>query len=512
MKSVSFFRNTWKKWEQKTSDGRDTSQVTRPPESQKLSHSRSPGRSLTVTVKHLPSEVSSALHVEGTWQPSESYQPPSPIYDQFTLQRTEHALPHRDGDQFVPDVSYFDHEPILHQTPKNPQVEFPPQKPLTYAPNLPHMPSSTINSPFPVVREKRVDSTMNRDPPTHSRNPSRPTGQTTPTLPSFQLLPPIDLNYGPTSKSVVQNSSEAKDCKCGPLPLPRHHSQCPKYVSTHASGSLSPSRSTNSLRNSPKSVNAVLDLCHDANPRSLYLSAGSTPHLPCRERTQSSARSEHSSYSVGSSEAEHFPLSLFPLPPPLIVRKKVPAPLVLRSMTPASAQSSRDSTPVGTPTTPRFPLIHSPTQPSVTSPTKKFYTGRPSASFSPPPFSPPNSPLPKPPKVQEPGRRPSDQYVRPLRTSQSSINFRNVLPFPATHRLTSSEPISDQSSLPIRRPVKPRAIERPKNIQTYLVSVLELERLIRLLLILARWSGNTRPVDDCRFGQSRTMGLRVLNN
>ncbi|PPQ77372.1 hypothetical protein CVT25_010954 [Psilocybe cyanescens] len=474
MKSISFLRNTWKKWEQKTLDGPDSPQISNPQEPQKPPYSRSTtisGRSLTVTVKHLPVEVTSALQIEGSWQTSDSYQPPSPIYDQFT-RRDDHILSHKDNRRSDLDASYLSREHLPEQSPRpstSKMASFPPCKLSTHSTRPPHVSLSINSTPWPVVPEKRKDGIPDHHTSTHTRNVAPPSSPCTPSLPSFQLLPPIDLNYGPGSK-LGDKLSKGKACKCDLSSRSGHHSQCPRYTFADAQRSMAHSRSTNALRKSPKTVHAVLDLSHDAKSRSLYYSTGSTPHLPYRERAQSSTRSEDDSYSAGSSEAEHFPLSLFPLPPPLIVRKKVPAPLVLRNVTPtsASAHSSRDSTPVGTPTTPRFSALNSPSQSSVNSPSKKFYTGRPSTNFSPPPFSPPNSPLPKPPISQEAVRRSPQQTIHPLRTVQSNANLRGALPFPATHRLTSSEPISDQSSVPIRRPPKPRPAERPKNIQTYM--------------------------------------------
>ncbi|KAH9482807.1 hypothetical protein JR316_0004907 [Psilocybe cubensis] len=472
MKSISFLRNTWKKREQKTPlDGSDNTPPSSPRDSRKQQFSKSTttsSRSLTVTLRQLPVEDTSALQVGGSWQISNNYQPPSPIYDQFT--QSDLTLRHKESVQSGLDKSYCSRTMLSEQSNKPCNMSsLPPRKfSTTHSTQQQYVTLPTKTTHCPVIPERQKDGITEQHSPTHTRNVSPPSPRT-PSLPSFQLLPPIDLNYGPGSK-FGDSLAGGKNCKCDPTPRSRHDAQCPRHTFAEAQNNMTPVRSTTVSQRSPKTVDAILDLSHDSKPRSLYHSTGSTPHLPYRDRAVSSSRSEDSSYSAGSSEAEHFPLSLFPLPPPLIVRKRVPAPLVLRNVTPpsASAHSSRDSTPVGTPTTPRFSTLNSPSQSSVASPSKKFYTGRPSTNFSPPPFSPPNSPLPKPPVAQDVARRSPEQTIHPLRTVQSNANLRGALPFPAKHRLTSSEPISDQASVPIRRPPKPRPAERPKNIQTYM--------------------------------------------
>jgi hypothetical protein len=200
-------------------------------------------------------------------------------------------------------------------------------------------------------------------------------------------------------------------------------------------------------RNPQKRSNTVLDLWVDAKPRTLRHRARSMPYLRYEDSTQVS--------SVDASEGS-FPLSLFPSPPAPIGRKSLPTPLMLCNSPSTSLQSSRDSTPIGTPTTPRFLPPYSPSKSSFGS-CKRLHSGRRVTSISPPPFSPPNSPLPSPPVCHENNGRLLEYGGRPrIRTAYSSSNLKDALPFSATHRLTFSESISNESSLPIKKSRKPR--------------------------------------------------------
>lgn len=128
-----------------------------------------------------------------------------------------------------------------------------------------------------------------------------------------------------------------------------------------------------------------------------------------------------------------------------------------------------------------------------TSPSAKKYTLRSSASFSPPPSSPPNSPLPRVPPYfprnsgarhcseshpAPPQSAPAVAHAHALRQAQSTVDLRDPLPFPATHRLTSSEPLPDQaprspSQRSLRSPAKPRpkAVRASNELRVYSISV-----------------------------------------
>ena len=227
------------------------------------------------------------------------------------------------------------------------------------------------------------------------------------------------------------------------------------YISAnHASSSDNvSSTSSDEFQHHQKNFDAVLDLWVDAKPRTLYHRTRSMPYLPYESESETNSTQPSSASLVDASEG-NFPLSLFPTPPVLMPRKRIPPPLVLRNSPPASLLSSCDSTPVGTPTTPRFSTRNSPSQSNFAS-CKRLHSSRRISSISPPPFSPPNSPLPSPPVCHENNGRPLEYAGRPrLRTAYSSSNLKDALSLSATHRLTFSESI--HSSLPIKKSRNPR--------------------------------------------------------
>jgi hypothetical protein len=207
---------------------------------------------------------------------------------------------------------------------------------------------------------------------------------------------------------------------------------------------------------------SVLDLWVDAKPRTLNHRTRSMPYLPYESDTNSTPAS---SVSLVNASEGNFPLSLFPTPPVYMARKRIPPPLVLRNSPTTSLQSSCDSTPVGTPTTPRFSIRNSPSQSNFSS-CKRPHSSR--RITSPPPFSPPNSPLPSPPVCHENNGRLLEYTGRPrLRTAYSSSNLKDTLPLSGTHRLTFSESI--HSSLPIKKSRNPRP-EGTQRLRACLVS------------------------------------------
>lgn len=466
MRSVGFLRNPWKKREQKISDSRDDAENSRRTTQKTTNHSKTvsaaPGHNLAIKVECLPLDVSTAFPVEGSW----SHRHPSPIQDGSPQKRSGRTLIRRDSSRLGLDATYRAHGAMVSGGQKQFWTsDSSTQQASTKSFSNNHL----VRPPLPASRNAKEVSEFSTNYPTLPRQSSSPFSPQSPRLPSFPLLPPIDLDYGSGSK--FDKLLEIKGCQCPQSPKSTHYNYCPKFNSSETQKTTSATTFLGNLHATHKTVHAVLDLSADAKPRTLYRGTGSTPHLPYHEQVVFPARPEGSGCSGESSDAESFPLSLFPLPPPLLVRKKIPAPLVLRSRLPSSAVSSRDSTPIGTPTTPRFHSLNSPSQSSIASP-KKFYLGRTSAIFSPPPTSPPNSPLPDLP----PSRTVSTEKLAPtLRITHSNANLRGALPYPATqrHRLTSSEPISDHSSLPIKRPMKPRPDPvRVQDSHTYMVRVL----------------------------------------
>lgn len=450
MRSVGFLRNPWKKREQKISDSRDgvenSCRTTQKPTNHSTNVSAAAaGHNLAIKDEYSLLDVSTASPVEGTW----NYQHPSPVHGGSPRIRSERTLIRRDSSRLGLDATYRAHGAMVSGGQKLSRANNPSTRRTSTEPfSNEHL----VCSPLSANRNTKGVSGFSTNYPTLPRQNLSPFSPQSPRLPSFPLLPPIDLDYSPGNK--FDKLLEIKGCQCPQPPKSIHHDSCPKFKFSEAQKSASTTTFSGSLHGTHKTVHAVLDLSADAKPRTLYRSTGSTPYLPYsyHEQVVSPARPESSGCSGESTDAESFPLSLFPLPPPLLVRKKIPAPLVLRSGLPSSAVSSRDSTPIGTPTTPRFQSLNSPSQSSISSP-KKFYLGRTSAIFSPPPTSPPNSPLP-----DLPPRNISTEKLAPtLRIIHSNANLRGALPYPATHRLTSSEPISDHpASLPIKRPMKPR--------------------------------------------------------
>ena len=279
-------------------------------------------------------------------------------------------------------------------------------------------------------------------------------------VPSCTLPPKVVENFVPYQKSlpVLQPLDVSDDHGPGST---RPYNSANRTSSTD---NISCTTSSDEAPHPQKKFDAVLDLWVDAKPRTLYHRTRSMPYLPYESEKNST---QASSASLVDANEGNFPLSLFPTPPVLMARKRIPPPLVLRNSPPASLQSSCDSTPVGTPTTPRFSSRNSPSQTNFGS-CKRLHSSRRFTSISPPPFSPPNSPLPNPPVCHENNGRPLEYAGRPrLRTAYSSSNLKDAVPLSATHRLTFSESI--QSSLPIKKSRNPRP-EGTRRPQACLVS------------------------------------------
>ena len=271
-------------------------------------------------------------------------------------------------------------------------------------------------------------------------------------IPSCTLAPKDVENSVPCQKSVLQPPDVSDDQGPG--------STRPYNSANRASSTDNISFTTSSDEIHPqKMFDSVLDLWVDAKPRTLYNRTRSMPYLPYESEANST---QASSASLVDANEGNFPLSLFPTPPVLMARKRIPPPLVLRNSPPTSLQSSCDSTPLGTPTTPRFSSRHSPSQSNFGS-CKRLHFSRRYTSIPPPPFSPPNSPLPSPPVCHENNGH-LLEYASPprLRTAFSSSNLKDALPLSGTHRLTFSESI--QSTLPIKKSRNPRpeGTQRPQ--------------------------------------------------
>ncbi|KAF9058043.1 hypothetical protein BJ165DRAFT_1521364 [Panaeolus papilionaceus] len=477
MKSVSFLRNTFKKWEQKANLS-DDKQSTNGSDSTSLSRSSSrkeplSARSLNITVKQLPllpPEPLTAATIDGSWGT-----PYPDSYGPSLISTTGHtrncsltgeipyigkSTTYRKFSVSSTDILNFSSSGRNGKTNKS------------HLASVEHHDFSTRSSgpSWPALTRKFTTKLSSNSTFRRVKGPlSRPPSPQSPSSSSFPLLPPIDLERTHV-KFDSFSSTKKRYCQCSA----NHTSDCPRYIHLETQTDVVSSNvGDDVLKSPPKSVHAV-DLLVGTKPRRLYHNSGSsTPHLPYDGRGSPSPPSLGATSSIDG-EAGNFPLSLFPAPPPLIVRKKVPSPLVLRpSPPPRSAQSSRDSTPLGTPTTPRFQQVYSPSQLGIASPTKKAIS-RPTASITPPKYSPPNSPLPEIPTIipgYERQRTASAQIVRPPRPvrSFSNNNLRDTITSFSVnqrHRLTSSEPISDHSSLPIKRSSPPKPRPAPLMLQT----------------------------------------------
>lgn len=196
--------------------------------------------------------------------------------------------------------------------------------------------------------------------------------------------------------------------------------------------------SNDRLSTSRRGVQAVLD--PPLTPRAtMYRTAasGSTPHLKSPHELNSDSDSEDESRQIEIG----FPLSQFPAPPPMPRRRRIPRPLILlptpsiAPLPPSPSFSSGESTPVATPTTPRY------VEPCL----RKGILKKPSTSFSPCTVDPttPTTPTSPPRGRALPEESSSTSQIPPprLRSAQSVPHFQ-ALASTNVHRTTSSDTTS----------------------------------------------------------------------
>ncbi|KAJ7667916.1 hypothetical protein DFH06DRAFT_232981 [Mycena polygramma] len=202
---------------------------------------------------------------------------------------------------------------------------------------------------------------------------------------------------------------------------------------------------------SPRGVQAILDT---SLPRRAVYRAGpsrSTPYLGYPPELISDSESEYSTDETSHGHDAPFSLSLFPAPPPIRRRATAPKPLVLlptpsiAPLPPSPSWSSRDSTPVATPTTSRS------FEPSPLYSQRKGILKTPSPSFSPSSLDQTRPPTPPTPTFARPSPNGPSPY--PLRSAKSVPHFQPLSQSTA-HRNTSS----DTTSVSDRR----RVLSRPK--------------------------------------------------
>ncbi|KAJ7499026.1 hypothetical protein FB451DRAFT_1161619 [Mycena latifolia] len=218
---------------------------------------------------------------------------------------------------------------------------------------------------------------------------------------------------------------------------------------------------------SHQAVHAFLDppsVRQSARP-TLYHSirgSGSTPYLAYNPESTDEEGSESSSDETSQGNAG-FSLALFPAPPPLPRRRTTPKPLVLHPtptiapLPPSPSFSSRDSTPIATPTTPRSVDPSPYTSRKSVSPVSILK--KPGTSLS------PRSPVPAfTPLTEEPPRYFHDPSPR-LRSAQSvpHLHPSSFLATTNAHRNTSSDTtsISNRRRVP-SRPDGQRPLFYPK--------------------------------------------------
>lgn len=461
MKSVSFLRNTWRRKEHKTSTDckRETIQIRRDIEKD-TELDTLPLPYLSNTISNKPSlPLPSLPPFDLTFGPEPNNAGGDDSNDTHTG-RSQSAIGDEKAsrsDQRLRTENFWDASERLrnygiaintnHGPPPNSR-HGPPQNARHGPPNL-SVVHPTVLSCLPPSRSLQRPHRPPRiiiHPPGH-RRPMDTNAVANPRSPprvTFVLPTESEMSHSPRSAIFLGKNrthcDSTPDFDCSTAPLVTHNS---------------PSHSPVNLKNcfaeedtiTPKTVHAVLDLSSPLNQRSLYRSTSSTPYLPYTE-----AKSLPALPPVDTGRSDT--LSLFPHPPPLVVRKRIPKPLVLKA-TPSIAPlppspminsagfSSTDSTPVATPTTSRPSSSHSsnPLKPIIS--TTKYTSNRFISNIPPLFYDPPTSPLPTPPLSPSP-RTQSETAgnIRPLRITKSASQLRNdVITLSATHRLTCSEPL-----------------------------------------------------------------------
>lgn len=249
-----------------------------------------------------------------------------------------------------------------------------------------------------------------------------------------------------TAEPLPQQKARTIRFEASPLPVPREPKSAPSHgripSDQHDHLRIGYQQVHNTQRESPSSSNGRPRSGARMNPDSpkglkLHHASQSSPHLPPSSTPQECP--------IDSQDLS----SLFPSPPPLVIRKRVPQPLVLQPRRPSAGSiapsspdpSSTESTPVSTPTSSKF-------SPPTQSPLSKGFA-RHANGIPPLLYDPPTSPLPSPPV--SPQSRPRQASVPPqgrvhLRGAQSTNNLRSNVSFSGssqTHRMTSSDPVAE---------------------------------------------------------------------
>ncbi|KAG5718754.1 hypothetical protein E4T56_gene2639 [Termitomyces sp. T112] len=228
---------------------------------------------------------------------------------------------------------------------------------------------------------------------------------------SRQTFLPIEAQNQDSFSSDITEMTDEKNCDFEEIGM----SAMNPAVSLRKSSVLQVQASLDSTN----TAHVVLDSPNSLVMRTLNHSSSSSPHLPITQTRFGTGPQLHDEDLNSSQDT----LASFPSPPPLKVRKR-PPPLVLPSA-PTTGQSplagSTYSTPLATP---------------LPSPRSFKFSGRPLHTVTPPPHSPPNSPLPTPP-TSPAFLVPSDYRNlsgKTLRTMHSTSEMRDL--FEVTHPLS----------------------------------------------------------------------------
>ncbi|EAU84683.1 hypothetical protein CC1G_00202 [Coprinopsis cinerea okayama7 len=336
-----------------------------------------------------------------------------------------------------------------HGAPQN-NVHGPPR-------NAKHGPPNVLQAQLSSINAAKKGDVGTRSP--HPNQPSTFLGQLSPHRQGADALPePPNQRTRTPTRVKFDSSVEVLATRTSRVSLterrpPQIHSskvkcnnnQASHSVSKHAgSGRVDDQRPSNGRpqRSDEDETSNSTEQATTTPPKGLklYHSSQSSPHLPARVERR-------------PPEQEDL-CALFPSPPPLIIRKKVPQPLVLQPRSPPSTvafppspnPSSTDSTPVSTPTSPKQFPTSTPTQ----SPLLKASFVRHGNAVPPPLYDPPTSPLPSPPVNPQ-----STAYVprKPTYSLQGRAHLRGTMSTSSlrgaggsnhpTHRMTSSDPMAE---------------------------------------------------------------------
>lgn len=365
MQPVAFLRKAWKKWEKKRADKRNVRAST-------FHYIPSPRRSRSWTYQR----------ASNTSRRTALPKPERISYEDYTNSiLASHkwiTIKRRKSSTIKESTSYCGEQ--VSSLCYKPRRESQPASPLTCF----TIPPGSKYASYGKQADRASDFHPHRG--RNSRIPS--------TLPSLRLLPPTDMNYDQDGLyNLAASRSERSSLSSRSSPNTPYLSIAEKSSSVRGQTARVTSRRTRLTTpaeppDSPK-IGYLTDRLH---PKIVESSSskgyGSRTSAPPPKISISTTQ---------TSDVHDFPLSLFPQPPPLLVRRKVPKPLSLKPSRPSSPSSHSllPYSPLGSPVSLRPRSLRSVSQASFAS--SKRGRGRPLASVSPPPTSPPNSPLPDPP-------------------------------------------------------------------------------------------------------------------